>query len=119
MPRCSSCGAPIEGFQCPYCGTHNQTENNSAKNQTINVVINNGSAGVTKTEPKDSEKNKIVAFFLCLFFGIVGVHYFYVGKVGMGILYLFTAGLFGIGWVVDIFRTICGTFKDDKELYLK
>lgn len=119
--KCISCGAPIESAECPYCGTHNKTEKNTAsdKNPTINVVINNGPARVAKTEPKDSEKNKIVAFILCLFFGMFGVHYFYVGKVGMGFLYLLTAGLCGIGWVVDIFRTICGSFKDDKGLYLK
>ena len=43
-------------------------------------------------------KNKWVAFLLCLF---LGVHKFYEGKVGMGILYLFTVGLFGIGWFID------------------
>ena len=46
-------------------------------------------------------KNKWVAFFLCLFFGIFGAHKFYEGKIGMGILYLFTFGLFGIGWFID------------------
>lgn len=47
-------------------------------------------------------KNKWVSFFLCLFLGVFGVHKFYEGKVGMGVLYLFTAGLFGIGWFVDL-----------------
>ena len=41
------------------------------------------------------------AFFLCLFLGYLGAHKFYEGKVGMGILYLFTLGLCGIGWIVD------------------
>lgn len=118
MVKCISCGAPIESTECPYCGTRNQTENHAAsdKNPTIKVVIKNGP---TYVAPKDSDKNKVVAFILCLFFGMLGVHYFYVGKVGMGILYLLTAGLFGIGWLVDIFRTICGSFKDNKGLYLK
>ena len=47
------------------------------------------------------EKNKWVAFSLCLFLGYFGAHKFYEGKSGMGILYLFTVGLFGIGWMVD------------------
>lgn len=47
------------------------------------------------------EKNKWIAFSLCLFLGYFGAHKFYEGKSGMGILYLFTAGLFGIGWMVD------------------
>lgn len=46
-------------------------------------------------------KDKWVSFFLCLFLGFYGVHKFYEGRIGMGILYLFTAGLCGIGWIVD------------------
>ena len=40
-------------------------------------------------------------FFLCLFLGFFGVHKFRQRKIGMGILYLFTFGLFGIGWFID------------------
>jgi len=46
-------------------------------------------------------KSKWVAFFLCLFFGYIGIHKFYEGKVLMGVIYILTVGLFGIGWVVD------------------
>lgn len=46
-------------------------------------------------------KSKWVAFFLCLFGGGFGLHKFYEGKVGMGILYLLTGGLLGVGWFVD------------------
>ncbi|MGN0585800.1 MAG: TM2 domain-containing protein, partial [Oscillospiraceae bacterium] len=52
-------------------------------------------------------RNKWVAFFLCLFFGELGVHKFYEGKVGMGFLYMFTLGLFGIGWFVDLIVLLC------------
>lgn len=47
-------------------------------------------------------KKKWVSFFLCLFFGYFGVHKFYEGKVLLGIVYIFTAGLFGIGIIVDL-----------------
>lgn len=47
-------------------------------------------------------KNKWTAFLLCLIFGVFGAHKFYEGRTGMGILYLFTVGLFGIGWLVDL-----------------
>ena len=46
-------------------------------------------------------KNKWVAFLRCFLLGVLGRHKFYEGKVGMGILYLFTFGLLGIGWVID------------------
>ncbi len=48
-------------------------------------------------------KNKWVAFFLCLFFGELGIHKFYEGKILLGIIYLCTVGLFGVGWIIDIF----------------
>lgn len=47
-------------------------------------------------------KDKSVALILCLLLGFFGAHKFYEGKTGMGILYLFTAGLFGIGWFIDL-----------------
>lgn len=47
------------------------------------------------------------AYILCLFLGFLGVHKFYENKIGMGILYLLTGGLFGIGWLVDIIIYIC------------
>jgi len=50
-------------------------------------------------------KSKTVAYLLWFFLGIFSIHRFYLGKVGSGILYLLTAQLFGIGWIVDLFLT--------------
>ena len=47
-------------------------------------------------------KDKWLALLLCIFLGIFGGHKFYEGKAGMGVLYLITLGLFGIGWIVDV-----------------
>lgn len=44
-----------------------------------------------------------MAYLLWFFLGFVGVHKFYVNKIGIGILYIFTAGLFVIGWLIDLF----------------
>lgn len=60
-----------------------------------------------------SDKSKTTALLLCIFLGFFGVHQFYVGKIGKGLLYLFTAGIFGIGWIVDIFRILTGGFRDN------
>lgn len=47
-------------------------------------------------------KSKWVAFFLCLFFGVLGAHKFYEERILLGIVYILTAGLFGIGVIVDL-----------------
>lgn len=52
----------------------------------------------TKTSPK----SKWIAFFLCLFLGVLGAHKFYEGRVWWGILYLCTYGLLCVGIIVDL-----------------
>ena len=47
-------------------------------------------------------RNKWVSFFLCLFLGVFGAHKFYESRVLLGILYIFTGGLFGIGVIIDL-----------------
>lgn len=48
-------------------------------------------------------KSKGTAYILWFFLGAFGFHKFYLGKIGWGILYLFTLGIFGIGWLIDLF----------------
>ncbi len=67
----------------------------------------------------NSEKNWVTALLLCIFLGGIGAHRFYVGKIGTGILYLFTAGLLGIGWIVDLILILVGKFKDKEGKMLK
>lgn len=48
-------------------------------------------------------KSKFIAYLLWFFLGWAGVHRFYVGKVVTGIIYLFTFGVLGFGWLIDLF----------------
>jgi len=43
-----------------------------------------------------------LAWILLTFLGLLGIHRFYMGKWGTGILYLVTLGLFGIGYIYDL-----------------
>lgn len=55
-------------------------------------------------------KSLLVSYLLLAFLGAFGVHRFYLGKWGTGILYLLTGGLFLVGIVWDIF-TLPGQLK--------
>lgn len=74
------------------------------KQEQPQIVINNTNANsnINAIGVLGRQRNKWVAFFLCLFLGEFGAHKFYEGKIGMGILYLFTFGLFGIGWLISL-----------------
>ena len=49
------------------------------------------------------EKETWIAYMLWFFLGFAGVHKFYLGRMGWGILYLLTGGLFFVGWFIDLF----------------
>ena len=59
-----------------------------------------------------SQKRKLPAFLLCLFFGIFGVHRYYVGKIATGLLQLFTVGGLGIWVLFDLLVIFLGGFTD-------
>ncbi len=66
-----------------------------------------------------SEKGFVPTILLCFFLGAFGIHRFYVGKIGTGILMLLTLGGLGIWTLVDFIIIVCGNFKDKSGLYIK
>lgn len=59
-----------------------------------------------------SDRSWTTTFLLSFFLGYLGIHRYYVGKIGTGILYNLTLGLFGIGSLVDFIKICCGKFTD-------
>ena len=122
MTKCPNCGAPMQNNICSYCHytipveqksvTENASTNNAySQPQGVNINVNYTS-GI-------SPKSKTIALLLCIFLGYLGIHRFYVGKIGTGLLYFFTCGLFGIGWIIDIILILCGSFQDSNNFPLK
>ena len=66
-----------------------------------------------------SDKPFVPTLLLCLLLGALGVHRFYVGKVGTGIVMLLTLGGFGIWALVDLIMIAVGSFKDKYGLPIK
>ncbi len=94
---CTACGRQVEELK----GTVAQPQvvinnSNESKNTNVNANVNANGAIVGRRLC-----NKWVSLILCFFLGFIGAHKFYEGKTGMGILYLFTGGLFIIGVVID------------------
>lgn len=88
-----------QSFTKPYIYNRVVSESEAERFLDMDSVVNYG-------ERAPGEKNKWVAFFLCLFLGFLGAHRFYEGKIFTGILYLCTLGLGGIGVIVDLVRIL-------------
>lgn len=108
---CKHCASEIDDdvIVCTKCGKQVAELKGS---EPQNIIINNSSSSsssasaVANTQPRfrGNAKNKVTAIILCClgFVGLGGMHKFYEGKTLMGIIYLFTGGLFAIGTIIDL-----------------
>lgn len=106
---CKFCGAkiPMDAVLCTTCGRQvEQLQGAANPVQQPQIVINNSNAANAMNAvavPMGKKKSKWVCLSLWFFLGLVGGHKFYEGKIGSGLLYMFTAGGFVIGWFIDLF----------------
>lgn len=126
--RCGNCGAEIDNgmTSCPYCGATvrymGQSNNSwqqggwSGQNTDFNQGYQNQSYQNQWNNYNDASgfKSQAIALVLNFFLGTLGVHRFYLGKIGTGIIWLLTLGVFGIGYFVDFIRLLFNKMKDKK-----
>ncbi|MCL1831135.1 MAG: TM2 domain-containing protein [Oscillospiraceae bacterium] len=132
MSYCTVCGTEVISNFCPKCGkaaTQFSAEDNRYTSQKeqyprytketyysyYDPPINNPYSHnyANNRRVPVSRKSRLVALLLCIFVGCFGVHHFYVGRIGYGILFIFTGGLFGIGLLVDFILILTGSYKDE------
>ena len=70
-------------------------------------------------KPGNSEKSFVSTLLLCVLFGWLGAHRFYVGKTGTGILMLLTLGGLGVWALIDTIMIAVQQFKDSQGLLIK
>ena len=128
--KCPMCGAPLDNGKCGYCGyttptVFPQTTSAPSENpgrQIENSTISHNEVHITVAPTITygiSQKSKTLTLLLCIFLGYLGIHKFYVGKIGSGLLYLLTGGLFGVGWLIDIIVIAAGRFRDGFGLLIQ
>lgn len=106
---CENCGKEIPGDTkfCPFCGT--------AARSAAEMPVVASQPAHPRRDSNASPKSRSVAALLAFFLGGFGIHRFYVGKVGTGILQILLTCCFGLGafWaLIDLIIIVCGNFKD-------
>ena len=94
---CKACGQkmPSDAFYCFNCG--------ESFEKPV-YIFDRTDIQQSHYEHMGQWRNKWISLLLCVLFGWLGIHRFYEKRIGSGILYLFSFGIFGIGWIFDIFR---------------
>ena len=104
----------MEERRCPYCDEIISLNAKKCKHcgEYLDPTLAKRNGGVFRSN--SSDKKILPALLLCWFFGVFGVHRFYVGKVGSGIVQMLTFGGLGIWVLIDMINIIIGNFTDSE-----
>lgn len=123
MKNCTTCGAQIDinAGVCPVCGAVQNAQPQTEQQPVYEPVIANPNSQ-PQQDPNVSDKEKTTALILCILPYVVqihGIHRFYTGHIGIGIIQLLTWGGCGIWTLIDLIQIISGNFKDSDGRPLK
>jgi len=100
---------------CQKCGTAMERQDRFCRRCGWDSTAPPGVDAVPAALPANvSEKKRLVALILCVLLGVFGFHRFYAGKIGTGVLWLFTFGLLTLGMLADLILIAAGEFKDSE-----
>lgn len=121
MKNCVTCGAqiPMDAMVCPVCGANQNPQ--PVVNQQPNPNYNQNQNAVPPPA-NSTEKDKTTSLILCILGYVVqihGIHRFYTGHIGIGIIQLITWGGCGIWTLIDLIQIASGSFKDSDGRPLK
>lgn len=116
--KCPSCGASIDfnANECKYCGQAISISQNTNNGQQQFEQARPFKPMFDSVPPKT--KNRIVAGILAIVLGGLGVHKFYLGKIGMGILYLVFSWTY-IPSIIGVIEGILYLIASDENFYNK
>lgn len=111
----------MQQFQCPRCGSlvYYGIPNCASCGQPLSWQPQPSMTPVAPYAQYISPKSRLAVTLLAWFVGVFGIHRFYVGKVGTGLIQLFTFGGLGIWAFIDFILAVIGDFKDNNNLPIK
>ena len=114
--RCQACGSMVfvakEKIVIPMKQVEESPSPKSKDEALTPEMLDEAIRRMVYEKPPNSRKSRWIALVLCVIFGWLGIHRFYVGKIGTGVLFLFTFGFFGFGAIVDAITILFGHFRD-------
>jgi hypothetical protein len=125
---CRNCGNEVsdKAIMCVACGTPPKAGDRFCWNCKADTNIGATvcmKCGVSLREMHNDYapgRDWLTALLLCFFLGIFGVHRFYTGHIGLGVVQLLTLGGCGIWALIDFIMIIVGTFRDaDGQLLIR
>lgn len=112
--RCNDCGSnkyeklSEYKYKCKYCGgVEELVPKSEPKPEEPEIKEPEPETIEPEIVPMSTEDVHLLRdFLITLFFGSMGLHKFLKGRILTGLLYLFTHGLFGIGYIYDVVKAL-------------